>query len=181
MATKKTTTSWTDVKAKLSDFDRAGLIGLVQDIYNANKDNQAFLHARFALGDDVLKPYKASIDRGLWPDLFKNQDTSLAQAKKAISDYKKAIGQPDGLAELMVFYCERAAGFCNDVGLQDESYFDSLVRMFEQALKVIGSLPAPQRLPLWKRLETVHQISRNVGYGVSDEMGDLLGEFDVHG
>ncbi|MGB9578479.1 MAG: hypothetical protein ACPL3S_04340, partial [Halothiobacillaceae bacterium] len=104
-----------------ADFDRAGLIGLVQDLYAANKDNQAFLHARFGLDDDVLKPYKATIDRWLWPDVFKNQDTSMSKAKKAISDYKKAIGQPGGLAELMVFYCERSAGFSDDVGLQDEA------------------------------------------------------------
>lgn len=97
MATKKSAPSWSDVKTKLADFDRAGLLGLVQDLYAASKDNQVFLHARFALGDGVLKPYKATIDRWLWPDLFKNQDTSVAKAKKAISDYKKAIGQPEGM------------------------------------------------------------------------------------
>ncbi len=81
--------SWTDVKTKLAAFDRAGLLGLVHDLYMAGKDNQAFLHARFALaGDDALKPYKATIDRWLWPDVLKNQDTSVAKAKKAISDYK---------------------------------------------------------------------------------------------
>ena len=53
MATKKITPSWSDVKTKLADFDRTGLIGLVQDLYTASKDNQTFLHARFALGDDV--------------------------------------------------------------------------------------------------------------------------------
>jgi len=85
--------TWTDVKTKLAAFDRAGLLGLVQHLYMASKDNQAFLHARFALaGDDGLKPYKATIDRWLWPDVFKNQDTSVAKAKKAIADYKKAVG-----------------------------------------------------------------------------------------
>jgi hypothetical protein len=129
MANKKSSPTWSDVKTKLADFERAGLIGLVQDLYAASKDNQAFLHTRFGLGGDVLKPYKATIDRWLWPDVFKNQDTSVAKAKKAISDYKKAIGQPEGMAELMVYYCERAAGFSDDVGLQDEGYFDALVRM----------------------------------------------------
>ena len=50
-----------------------------------------------ALGGDVLKPYKVTIDRWLWPDVFKNQDTSVAKAKKAIADYKKAIGHAGGL------------------------------------------------------------------------------------
>jgi len=111
MATKKSSPSWSDIKAEQADLDRAGLLGLVQDLYAASKDNQAFLHARFGLGGDVLKPYKITIDRWLWPDVLKNQGTSVAKAKKAIADYKKAIGQPEGLAELMVFYCERAAGF----------------------------------------------------------------------
>ncbi|NMG17054.1 hypothetical protein GPA24_16240 [Aromatoleum bremense] len=169
-----------DVKAKLADFDRVGLIGLIQDLYAANKDNQAFLHARFALGDDVLKPYKTTIDRWLWPDVFKNQDTSVAKAKKAISDYKKAIGQPEGLAELMVFYCERAAGFSNDVGLQDEGYFDALVRMFEHPLKAIGLLPEGGS-ELMERLDAVRHTSHNFGYGVGDEMDDFLAEYGFDG
>lgn len=63
MATKKNSPNWNDVKAKLADFDRTGLLGLVQDMYAAGKDNQTFLHARLNLGDDILKPYKVTIDR----------------------------------------------------------------------------------------------------------------------
>lgn len=166
--------TWTDVKAKLADFDRAGLISLVHDLYAASRDNQAFLHARFALSDDVLKPYKATIDRWLWPDVFKSQDTSVAKAKKAIADYKKAVGQPEGLAELMVFYCERASGFSNDVGLRDEGYFDTLVRMFEQALKACDALPEDRGQELLVRLDAVRRLSHNFGYGVGDDMDDLL-------
>ena len=38
MATKTNTPSWSDVKTKLLDFDRAGLLGLLQNLYAANKD-----------------------------------------------------------------------------------------------------------------------------------------------
>ncbi|TDF62913.1 hypothetical protein [Cupriavidus sp. L7L] len=180
-AAHKSSSSWSDVKAKLADFDRAGLIGLVQALYAASKDNQAFLHARFGLGGDVLKSYKVTIDRWLWPDVFKNQDTSVAKAKKAISDYKKAIGQPDGLAELMVFYCERASGFSADIGFQDDTYFDALVRIFEQSLKMIAALPTTQQPALWARLTKVRCISDDFGYGVSDDMDELLAEYGVDG
>jgi hypothetical protein len=173
--------TWNDVKARLTDFDRAGLTGLIQDLYAAGKDNRAFLHARFSLSDDVQKPYKVAIDRWLWPDIFKNQFTSVAKAKKAISDYKKAIGQPAGLADLTVFYCERATGFCNDVGLQDEGYFNALVRMFEQALKVIGTLPASDRPEFLTRLDAVRRTSHNFGYGVGDDMDALLTEHPIDG
>ncbi len=179
MTTKKITPSWSDVKTKLSDLDHTDLTRLLQDLYAASKDNQVFLHSRFALGGDMLKPYKATIDRWLWPNVFGKEDFSVSRAKKAISDYKKAMGQAEGLAELMVFYCERAAGFCNDFGVQDDGYFDALVRMFAQALKAIDGLPQGARPERPQRLEEVRHVSENFGYGVSDAMGYLLAEYGV--
>jgi hypothetical protein len=166
--------TWKDVKAQLSSFDRLGLLGLIQDLYVAHKDNQTFLHARFGLGKDILKPYKETLDRWLWPDVLRNQDTSVVKAKQAISSFKKAVGDLAGLAELMVFYCERAAGFCNDLGYQDEAYFDALVRMFKQALKTIAQLPSSDRNALIARLDRVRIISHNFGYGVGDDMDSRL-------
>ena len=181
MATKNANPSWIDVKAKLADFDRAGLLVLVQDLYAASKDNQAFLHARLHLGHDVLKPYKATIARWLWPDVFKNQDISVAKAKKAIADYRKAVGQTEGLAELMVFYCEQDSGFSLDVGQDDESHFEALVRMFEQALKTIAALPEANRPAWWERLDAVRQRSHNIGYALGENMDELLAEHRADG
>jgi len=169
--------TWTNVKAELAAFDRQGLLGLIQDLYAAHKDNQTFLHTRFGLGEDVLKPYKETLDRWLWPDVLRNQDTSVVKAKQAISSYRKAVGEPAGLAELMVFYCECAAGFCNDVGYQDDGYFNALVLMFEQALKVIAQLSARDGNDLTARLDRVRVISHNFGYGVGDDMDSLLAKF----
>lgn len=168
---------WADVKARLAGFDRTAWLGLVQDLYLAHKDNQAFLHARFGLGEDALEPYKKTIDRWLWPDVLRRQDTSVSRAKRAIADYKKALGDAEGVSELMVFYCERAAGFCRDVGYEDAGYFDALVRMFEQALKTVNTLAANVQGDLIARLEGVRSLSREFGYGVADEMDALLSEF----
>ena len=142
-----------------------------------NTENQTFLHSRFGLGDDVLRPYKEALDRWLWPDVFRRQDTSVVKAKQAISNYKRAVGEPAGLAELMVFYCERAAGFCNDIGNQDEGFFDALVRMFEQALRVVHELPDSNRERLIARLTQVSLISHNFGYGAGDDMDYLLAQY----
>ena len=166
--------AWTDVKAKLANFDRLGLLGLIQDLYTAHKDNRTFLHARFGLGVDILRPYKETLNRWLWPDLLRNQDTSVAKAKQAISNYKKAVGEPAGLAELMVFYCECAAGFCSDLGYQGEGFFDALVRMFEESLKAIRPLTASDRDALIARLDRVRITSHNFGYGVGDDLDTLL-------
>jgi hypothetical protein len=168
---------WTDVKAKLASFDRAGLLGLVQDLYAAHPNNRTFLHTRFGLGENILEPYKQTIDRWLRPDPFRNQDTSVAKAKQAVLNYKKAVGDHAGLAELMIFYCEQASGFASDVGSQDESYFIALVRMFEQAVATANTLPTDTRDGLIARLDRVRSISHRCGYGIGDDMDSILAHY----
>lgn len=169
--------TWTDVKAKLAAFDRTALVDLIHHLYAADQGNQAFLHARFGLGEDALVPYKKSLARWLWPDPFRNKDTSVSKAKQAISHYKKAVGDPAGLTELMVFYCEQAAGYCQDIGYQEEGFFDALVRMFEQALKSANSLTTYDQASLIARLDRVREISHNFGYGVGDDMDYLVARY----
>ena len=171
--------TWTDVKAKLSAFDRAGLLGLIQNLYLANPDNRAFLHARFGLAEDVLHPYRETIEQWISPDVFGRGEISVSKAKKAISDYKKAVDQPEGLVELMVFYCELAADFCCEFGMQDEGYLGALIRMFDQALKLTATLPPGPRDAFVARLDHVRLVSHNFGYGIGDDMDFLFAEYGV--
>jgi hypothetical protein len=169
--------TWTDLKRQLADLDRPALLALIQNLYAASKSNQAFLHARFALGEDVLEPYKATIDRWVCPDVMRNQDISVAKAKKAISDYKKAIGRPEGVAELTVFFCESCAAFLGFCCVDYEEYFNGLVRMFEQALKATAALEPSQQDAFVERLERVRSEGHNWGWGVGDDMDDLMAEY----
>ncbi len=173
---KKETVSWNGVKAGLRDFDRTALLGLIQELYAASKDNQAFLHARFSLGADPLKPYKAIISRWMCPDIFRNEHWSVAKAKKAIADYKKAIGYPEGMAELSVFYCEEAVSFVRDCGVDDEGYYSALVLLYGQALKRTQSLPESERAPLLKRLGGLQDSTEKIGWGVCEAMAELWDE-----
>ena len=173
---KKTVSKWTEVKANLGPFDRAGLIGLLGDLHGLSPGNRAFLHAGLGLGSNPLEPYKAIISRWIYPDLFRGQDTSVAKAKKAISDYKKAIGLPAGMAELSVFYCECAARLVSECGMEDEGYFNALVRMFDQALTIVATLnPLEQKL-LLQRLDAVRSLTGAIGWGVKDAMDELFTE-----
>jgi|SRR5579864_1483085 len=112
-------------------------------------------------------------------DVLRGQQTSLSRAKRAITKYKKALGDPVGLAELLVFYCERAAGFCQDVDHRDTAYLDALVRTFAQALKATGNLTDNVQNGFLIRLNHVRSIGRQLGHGIGDDMDVLLSEFDV--
>jgi hypothetical protein len=129
------------------------------------------LLSRFGLGEDVLETYKKTIDRWLWPEPFRNQDTSVSKAKQAISHYKKAVGDPVGLTELMVFYCEQGAIYCQDIGYQEEGFFGALSA---------NTLPANDRDSLIARLNRVRKISHAFGYGVGDDMDYLLAKYVKH-
>jgi hypothetical protein len=167
---KNASPTWSDVKTALLAFDRAGLQG---HLYTANKENQAFLHARLGLGHDQLQPFKASISRWISPDLLKGQPISVSKAKKAIADYKRAIGRPDGMAELAIFYCEEAFGFLESCSIEDESYFASLIRMYERSLEFVSSLPPAERLTYLERLDKLRSRANQIGWAVEEELNSL--------
>ena len=166
-------TTWSDLKAELAQFDRTGLLGLLKDLCALRPENRAFLAARLNVGSDPLTPFKKVISRWTYPDLMKGQDVSVAKAKKAIADYSKAAGQPEGMAELCIFYCEEAARLVGDCGMEDEAYYSALVRMFEQALTQATELPAAERDKMLKRIDTVRTSLRGIGWGVSDAVNEI--------
>jgi hypothetical protein len=177
---KNASPTWIHVKASLVAFNRAGLLGLVQDLYVASKDNQAFLHARLGLGRDHLGPYKANISMWICPDIMRNRPVSVSKAKKAIADYQKAIGRPEGLTELSTFYCEEAFSFLESCGMEDESYFVALIRMYDRALTFVSKLPPAERATYLERLDKLRSRSRHVGWGVEDNLNDLWYAVDGH-
>ena len=48
-------------------------------------------------------------------------------------------------------------------------------------LERIDTLPAAQRPALWARLDKIRRISHNLGYGVGDDLDELLAEHGVDG
>jgi hypothetical protein len=103
----------------------------------------------------------------------------LSREQTGDQRYREASGGPEGLAELMVYYCEQAAGFCRDVDYQDAAYCDALVRMFEQALRTTTDAVnfGTVRNRLLGTLDHVRSIGHELGYGIGDDMDVLCAEF----
>lgn len=172
--------SWNEVKAKLATMDRAELVALIRELYGASAPNRTFLHTRFELGPDHLAPYKMAIDRWLWPDFLKHEELSLPRAKKAVTDYRKEVGVDTGLADLMVFWCERASGFAREYARDDSGgYLTALLRMFEDALDVIQTLDTAVQPAFHDRLWAVRDTAIEIGHGVAEEMEDAFAHHGV--
>ena len=59
-----------------------GLMGLIQDLYAAHKENRTFLHARFGVGGGALRPYKETLDRCSGPTYCGTRIRSVAKANR---------------------------------------------------------------------------------------------------
>jgi phage-related protein len=76
-----------------------------------------------------------------------------------------------------VFYCESCRDFLGYCSVDDEVYFNAPVRMFEHALKWIRQLDSDQQEHYLERLDSIHYQADDWGWGVSDDMGELMAEY----
>jgi hypothetical protein len=95
------------------------------------------------------------------------------EAKKAIADYKKAIGRVEGMVELSIFYCEEAVGFLESCGVENENYVAALIRMYDRSIEFVSRLPPAERVSCLKRLDKLRSRVKNVGWAVEEEFNSL--------
>lgn len=173
----KSNPSWNDVKAKLAGFDTTEFIQLVSNLYAFDKSNQSFLHARFALGDDPLEIYKKRIDKALYPNVMgRNCQVKVWDAKKAVSEYQKAVGSPTGLLELRLYFCEVGLGFASEYGYEDEGFFNAICVQFKAAVKVLVTLDEDRQDEMLDWFYDVLGQSCSLGYGIDDDMIGALSD-----
>jgi hypothetical protein len=172
--TKHATHSWKDIRSVLTEASHKDLLSLVGDLYALRKENQNFLHARFIKNGDALAPYKETIEQYVSPAEPWKHPVRLSLARKAISDYRKAAGDPAGLAELMLCYTECGVSFALDFGDIDEPFYNSVVGVFFDGLKTLKQCEPDIVGKLLPRFVDVFQKTDGMGWGFHDNLLDAL-------
>lgn len=172
--------TWKTVKTEIAHWDQKRLLGLVQDLYGLNRTNADFLHARLLGGSDghALEPYKKRIQTAVCPKEPWKQDVRLSEGRKAIAEYRKAIGDTHGLLELMIHYVSCGNDFTLEFGDIDEPFYNGMCSMVGQFCKLLikeGDHDlAREFIPL---LDAEFQrIDGQMGWGYPDEVGDQLAD-----
>jgi hypothetical protein len=160
--------TWSDVKAVVSTLNARQLVTLVADLYSLSKENRNFLHARYAVGPDPLEPYRETITSAMYPDIMTNKPIRVAVAKKAITDYTRAVGDPAGVAELMTLFVEEGNAFTVEFGDIDEPFYDALNGMYRRAVEQVKALPDEARNALQDRLKNIMTSAKGIGWGYHD-------------
>jgi hypothetical protein len=84
-----------------------------------------------------------------------NQQVSLKDAKKAISDYKKSTNDHIGLIDLMICYVEYGTDFLCEFGDMYEQYYCSLESVFGNTLKLMQDPEGEEAFYFKERLRIV--------------------------
>jgi hypothetical protein len=171
---------WSAARKHLTTLDTSALLSLVKDLYDAAPGNRDFIHARCQAEDSggkVLESYRSKIVEQFFPKRGFGK-LKLAEARKAIRDFRKATGNIPGTAELLMTYVENGVNFTCEYGDIDERFYSSV----ESALEELASLlrgPGSEVYPQFAdRLAKVEDMTHGIGWGFHDFIAEVVGELE---
>lgn len=124
----------TDLKKQLKKYEQKELIELIVEMFKANKEVQNYLSSKF-LGDEVIEVLFHQARKKIENEFFPERGfgkLQLAEAKKAITAFKKVTNDEKRTVDLMLFYVEMGVEFTNSYGDINEGFYSSMVKMFDQ-------------------------------------------------
>jgi len=165
---------WTDLKSRLETFDRAGLVGLIADLYEASPANRRFLESRLVPQGGALDEYRRIVAAAIYPDPFSQRRVSVRDASAAITEYRRATGDVAGTVDLMLTFVEAGTEQAADLGYGDDSYFNALETKLNAIAKLFDDLPASAQAATTSRLRQVRNRGKNIGWGYGDLLDDVV-------
>ncbi len=113
------------------------------------------------LKGQMLEKYQKIIVNEFFPERGEGK-LRYSVAKKAISDYSKASGDPKGTLDLMFTYVENGVKYTNTYGDIDKQFYLNIYGMLSKDLR-LSNWEKKELYPLFrKRLFKVCQDSRRV-------------------
>ena len=167
---------WLEIRKKLNKCSEIDLKGIIGELYALSKTNKNFLDARFLNDTNALKRYESDIQKYIAPyEPWKStQQVSIKDAKKILSDYKKATHDKMGLIHLMIHYVECGTHFLCEFGDMYAQYYNSLLSVFENALTLMKTLPDEAVQDFIVRMHSISREAYGMGWGYSDSITHML-------
>ncbi len=166
--------SWSQIKSRLVAFHKDDLIKVIYDLYRLNVDNKLFLNTRLGLGDveTLAQPYRKAIKQVFNPERG-FPSLSLRAARKALNDFKKASGNSEAIADMMIYYVEQGVTCTLNYGDINEAFYNSLEGAFEDAIGLIKKTGSQELIETFRpRLKGIVAKSSGIGWGFHDFLSD---------
>lgn len=177
MTTEKRSTGWAQIRQELKGWSKPALMGLVKDLYDASSGNRDFLHARFQAEEDggaALEKYRRRIIEPFFPQRGFGK-LKLADARKAIREYRSATGNLAGTIDLMLTYVENGTEFTRQFGDINEAYYNSLESVLDELVKLLWKDGAELYPRFRERILRVQSMADHIGWGYGDYVREQVG------
>jgi hypothetical protein len=168
---KKKSAGWSSVREQLKAWRQPALMSLIKDLYDSSPANRDFLHARFQAeetGGAAMQAYRRKIIEQFFPSRGFGK-LKLAEARKAIRDYRKAAGNAAGAIELMLSFVENGTEFTLQFGDIDGPFYNHLASVLNEMVQLLCQ--DAELYPRFReRIVRLKTHAGDIGWGY----GDLL-------
>jgi hypothetical protein len=171
---------WTTARQHLATCDKPALVALIKDLYDASAGNRNFIQARCQAedgGGEILEAYRSKIVLQFFPKRGFGK-LKLAEARKALREYKKATGNIPGTAELLMTYVENGVLFTNEYGDIDERFYSSVESVLKELTALLRGAARDLYPQFSERLAKVEQDTNGIGWGFHDFIADRVRELE---
>lgn len=167
--------TWTKIKTELQELPKEKLIDLLKGLHDLSAQNKAWLqtHTLPMVQDSAyLEDRRTKIIKAVYdPNRKFPGMPRFREAKKVITEYKKATKDLRGTLDLMLTYVERGHAFTNDFGDIDEPFYNALLNMFERFVVELKMSPARRELYEFFRDRLIKmRNTSDIGWGYGDEI-----------
>lgn len=175
--------TWTELRKTLKELPESQLIELIKGLHDLSPQNKAWLSANAMPAEQnvaYLEDCRQKIVKLIYnPTRNFPPNPRFRDAKKVISDYKKATKDQLGTLDLMLTYVERGHAFTNDFGDIDEPFYDRLINMLESFADEIKKSPRAHDLYAHFRQRLLKMDrTADIGWGYGDCVHDTVGELE---
>jgi len=176
MTSEKKPAGWPAIRRYLDTQSKSELVALVKDLYDASSGNRDFLHARVQaeVGDGrAVERYRRTIIEQFFPQRGFGK-LKLAEARKAIRDYRRATGNLAGTIDLMLAYVENGTQFTREFGDINEAYYNSLESVLQEMTQLLRKKDPSLYPEFQERIQRLGDHADYIGWGYGDYLRDQV-------
>lgn len=166
-----------ELKQYLNTQSKEQLIAEIRDLFSKFDSVKDYYQSRFETeteSAEVNAKYKRIIKDEFFPERGFGKGR-LSVAKKGISDYKKVSTSEFGIADVMLYYVEIGVEYTVEFGDIDETFYNSMERMYASAVKYIDEREMQYQFE--ERCRKIVDDTSDIGWGFHDNLGDIYAEY----
>ena len=177
MASKKLTQA--QIKKSLSQMEKPELIDIICRLCKSSeeaKDQMNLILGNDSFVDDALEETKRKVRNQFFPTRGFGK-LNLSKAKSDISAFKKICKDPKKILDLQLYYAECGIEFTNDYGDINESFYNSIGRMYEKVVQELIKTGNKDLIGEFEpRLKKAVDDTCYIGWGFGDWISDSYSE-----